>query len=142
MNTLKTIASLAALLALAACDSRREGTTVGQKVDEAVASARDAAAEVKQTAKEGLNEAAQVSQEKGDKVAQKVGDAAITAAINAGLAKDPELSPMRINVDTKNGQVALYGSAPSDAAKQRAQQIAMAEKGVTGVDNQLAVEKR
>lgn len=142
MNTLKTIASLAALLALAACDSRREGTTVGQKVDQAVASARDAAAEVKQTAKEGLNEAAQVSQEKGDKVAQKVGDAAITAAINAGLAKDPELSPMRINVDTKNGQVALYGSAPSDAAKQRAQQIAMAEKGVTGVDNQLAVEKR
>ena len=142
MNTLKTIASLAALLALGACDSRQDGTTVGQKVDQAVASAKDAAAEVKQTAKEGLNEAAQVSQEKGDKVAQKVGDAAITAAVNAGFAKDPELSPMRINVDTKNGQVSLYGSAPTEGAKQRAQQIALAEKGVTGVDNQLAVEKR
>jgi hyperosmotically inducible protein len=142
MNTPKLMASLAALLALAACDSRQDGTTVGQKVDQAVASAKDAAADVKQTAKEGLDSAAQVSQQKGDKVAQKVGDATITAAVNAGLAKDPELSALRINVDTKNGQVALYGSAPNEGAKQRAQQIAMAEKGVTGVDNQLAVEKR
>lgn len=142
MNTLKLMSSLAALLALAACDSRQDGTTVGQKVDQTVASAKDAAADVKQAAKQGLDGAAQATQEKSDQVAQKVGDAAITASVNAGLAKDPELSALRINVDTKNGQVSLYGSAPSEAAKQRAQQIAMNEKGVTGVDNQLAIEKR
>jgi hyperosmotically inducible protein len=142
MNTLKLIAPLAALLALAACDSRQDGTTVGQKVDQTVASAKDAAADVKQNARKGLDGAAQATQEKTDEVAKKVGDAAITASVNAGLAKDPELSPLRINVDTRNGQVSLYGSAPNEAAKQRAQQIAMAEKGVSGVDNQLAVEKR
>lgn len=142
MNTLKLMSSLAALLALAACDSRQDGTTVGQKVDQTVASAKHAAADVKQAAKQGLDGAAQATQEKSDQVAQKVGDAAITASVNAGLAKDPELSALRINVDTKNGQVSLYGSAPSEAAKQRAQQIAMNEKGVTGVDNQLAIEKR
>lgn len=144
MNTtpLKLIVPLAAWLALAGCDSRQEGATVGQKVDQTVASAKDAAAEVKQSAKQGLEGAAQATQEKTDQVAKKVGDAAITASVNAGLAKDPELSALRINVDTRDGRVSLYGSAPNEAARQRAQQIAMGEKGVTGVDNQLAVEKR
>ena len=131
-----TTATLA--LALAACDSRQDGQTVGQKVDGAVASAKGAATEVKQEARE----VAQVGREKTDQAAAKVGDVAITAAVNAGLAKDPDLSALRINVDTKDGRVALYGSAPSDAARQRAGQIAMAEKGVTGVDNKLAVETR
>ena len=131
-----TAASLA--LALAGCDSRQDGQTVGQKVDEAVASAKGAAVEVKQEARE----AAQIGREKTEQAADKVGDVAITAAVNAGLARDPDLSPLRINVDTKDGRVALYGSAPSEAARQRAEQIAMAEKGVTGVDNKLAVETR
>ena len=141
MNTLSSCAALAALLALAAC-SRNDNATVGQQVDRAVASAKEAAADVKQTTKKGLDEAAAQTKEKSEVVAQKVGDAAITAAVNAGIAKDPELSALRINVDTKNGHVALYGSAPNEAAKQRAQTIAMNEKGVTGVDNQIAIEKK
>jgi hyperosmotically inducible periplasmic protein len=142
MKTLGSCAMLAALLTLAGCHSRNDNETVGQQVDRAVASAKDAAAEAKQSAKKGLDETATVTKEKSEVVAQKVGDAAITAAINAGIAKDPELSALRINVDTKNGQVSLYGSAPNEAAKRRAQTIAMNEKGVTGVDNQLAIEKK
>lgn len=142
MNTRKLMAPLVAALALIACDSRQDGKTVGEKVDQTVASAKDAAADVKQAAKQGMDSAAVLSQDKGEKLARKVGDAAITASVNAGLAKDPELSMLRINVDTKEGRVSLFGSAPNEAARQRAQQIAMAEKGVTGVDNQLAIEKR
>lgn len=137
-TSLFTAAGLLLALALAACDSRQDGETVGQKVDQAVASAKGAATEAKQEARE----AAQVGREKTEQAADKVGDVAITAAVNAGLAKDPDLSPLRINVDTKDGRVSLYGSAPSEAARQRAEQIAMAEKGVTGVDNKLAVETR
>jgi hyperosmotically inducible protein len=142
MKTLGLCAMLAMLLSLGGCDSRNDSTTAGQKVDRTIDSAKSAAAEAKQTAKQGLNEAAQVTKEKSDQVAQKVGDVAITAAVNADLAKDPELSALRINVDTRNGHVSLYGSAPNEAAKQRAQTIAMSEKGVTGVDNQLAIEKK
>lgn len=142
MKTLSWIATGAAALALVACDSRQDGTTVGQKVDQTVASAQNAAAEVKQSAQQGLDEAAQASKDKSEQVAQKVSDAALTAAIKTGIAKDPELSALRINVDTKAGHVSLYGSAPNEAAKQRAQAIAMAENGVTGVDNQLAIEKK
>ena len=140
MKPLGLMTTLAAALALGACE--RDGTTAGQKVDETVASARTAAAHAKQSAQQGLSEAARATQEKSEVVAQKVGDAALTAAIKAGLAKDPELSALRINVDTKDGHVSLYGSAPSDAARQRAQAIALAENGVTGVDNQLAIETR
>jgi hypothetical protein len=51
-----------------------------------------------------------------------------------------DLSALRVNVDTHDGKVALYGSAPSEDARQRAERIAMAVKGVSGVDNKLAIE--
>jgi hyperosmotically inducible periplasmic protein len=81
-------------------------------------------------------------QQKSQELAEKVGDAAITASIKAGIAKDPELSALRVNVDTHDGKVALYGSAPNEAARQRAQAIAQNEKGVTAVENKLAVETK
>jgi len=142
-RTMPTWTACAAMaLALAACDSKQDGATVGQKVDQAVATAKGAASEVKDSARRGLDDAAQVSKETSAQVSQKVSDAAITAAINAGIAKDPDLSALRINVDTHEGKVALYGSAPNEAARQRAQTIAQNEKGVTAVDNKLAIESR
>jgi hyperosmotically inducible periplasmic protein len=141
MKTCRLYATLAVPLLLLGC-SRHDDATVGQQVDRAVASAKKSAADAKQSAATELEHAAAVSQEKAGVVAQKVEDAALTAAINAGIAKDPELSALRINVDTHDGHVSLYGSAPNEAAKRRAQTIAMSEKGVTGVDNKLVVESR
>ncbi|HEY2927400.1 BON domain-containing protein [Piscinibacter sp.] len=129
MKTLTLCAVSSALLVLAACDSRQE--TAGQKVDRTIAATENATKDLKQQGKEASAE-----------MAQKVSDATITAAVNADLAKDSELSALRINVDTHDGRVALYGSAPSEEAKMRAERLAMAEKGVVGVDNKLAVEKR
>ncbi len=67
----------------------------------------------------------------------KVDDATITAQVSAGLAKDPDLSAVKINVDTRNGAVTLNGPAPNLAAKDRAQTIAKSIKGVTSVTNLL-----
>jgi len=67
-------------------------------------------------------------------------DVAITTAINADLSEDRELSALHIDVGTKDGRVTLDGSAPNAGAKDRAQTIAMSQKGVTAVDNKLAVE--
>jgi hyperosmotically inducible protein len=135
-------ALLTVALTLAACDKREDDTTVGQKVDKALASAQTAAQDAKQSAKKGLDEAARVSKETTDQVAQSVSDMAITAAIKADLAKDKELSALRINVDTKSGHVSLDGYAPNATARERAQAIAVSEKGVTGVDNRLAIDTR
>jgi osmotically-inducible protein OsmY len=162
--------AIAALLALAGCDSKPDGQTPGQKLDQAIASAKTASAEATENAKRGLDRAADVTKEKSAEMAQKTGvlaekagrqleragqkageeteglgrkmsDATITAAVKAGLAKDPDLSALRIDVDTHEGRVSLTGSAPSESAKQRAQAIAQGAKGVTGVDNRLTVAK-
>lgn len=68
-----------------------------------------------------------------------VEDAAVTATINAELAKDPKLSALRIDVDTSNGRVSLKGTAPDADSRDRATQIANAVRGVQSVDNQLQI---
>ena len=68
---------------------------------------------------------------------QIVSDAAITAAINARLALDDSLSALKINVDTRQGRVALRGTALDAVAIARAEQLAAAVGGVTAVDNRL-----
>ena len=146
------LAALVAAVALTACNNRHEDPTAGQKVDGAIASAKQEGAEAKADAskgwdktKENTREAAQDVKQGAndamDKTAAAVSDAAITASVNAELAKDSKLSALRIDVDTSHGRVALKGTAPDAASKDRATQIASAVKGVTGVDNQLRVDK-
>ena len=76
----------------------------------------------------------------GAAVSATVDDAAITASVSAGLAKDPDLSAIKINVDTKGGAVSLKGPAPTAAAKARAEEIAKGVQGVTSVSNELEVK--
>lgn len=147
---MKAIAFLAATFVMAfglsACNKADDGRTVGQKVgqtiDQGAAEVDRAAKTVGDSAKQGAQEAARKAEDASRQVSASVNDMAITAAVKAGLAKDKDLSALRVNVDTKDGHVSLYGSAPSQAARDRATQIAQAEKGVTGVDNRLTVEGR
>jgi hyperosmotically inducible periplasmic protein len=88
-------------------------STVGEKVDTAIAKTAD-------TAK----------------------DVAVTAAIKTELAKDPGLSALSINVDTTAGRVLLKGKAPDSAAAERATEIARRTEGVVSVENQLTVEPK
>ncbi len=73
-------------------------------------------------------------------MAKAADDATITAAVSAGLAKDPDLSAIKIDVDTQAGKVTLRGPAPNPVAKERAEEIAKNVKGVSSVDNQLEVK--
>ncbi|WP_395704308.1 BON domain-containing protein [Aquabacterium sp.] len=117
------LGALIAALSMAACSRSDDGHTVGQKMDSVIADAQQKAAETK------------------TEVKQELTDAAITASVNAELAKDPTLSAMRINVDTSHGEVSLRGTAPDNAAREHATQLAAAVKGVNHVDNQLVVNQ-
>lgn len=77
-----------------------------------------------------------------DAATDAVSDAAITASVNAELARDDELSALGIDVDTDGGRVTLSGSAPSQEAVQRASELAQKVRGVSGVENELTVEAR
>ncbi|HET9643970.1 MAG TPA: BON domain-containing protein [Burkholderiaceae bacterium] len=134
-------AAFLAALSMTACSRHDDGQTVGQKLDSAVQSAKESAHDAKEEAKSATGQAAADTKSATREAGDKVADAAITTSINADLAKDPDLSALKIDVDTSNGRVTLHGTAPSDTAKQRATKLASNVKGVTSVDNQLTVQK-
>ena len=129
LSTFTTVGLLGTALALSACDR------AGQQ--NAGNTTRDATAAISDTAKEAGNDIARV----GSKVGDKVDDAVITSSVKTELAKDADLSALQINVDTADGRVALKGAAPSTAAREKATSLAQSVKGVSGVDNQLVVQR-
>lgn len=132
-STLSTaLAATFGALALAACSPEPPPEpTVGQQIDQAIASVERKAEEVKADAE-------QVAGATG----QAMKDAAITAAVNAKLASDKALSVMRIDVDTREGRVTLSGDAPSGEARNRASALASSVEGVQSVDNRLNVQAK
>lgn len=159
-GTLLVAAALA--LALSACSKQDDSQTAGQKLDSAIARTGQAAEEAKLKTEESAAQAKAKTEEtfanvgeklknatenaessaKGvaSKAIEKMDDMAITTAISAALAKDPDLSAFKINVDTKDGAVTLNGSAPTEAARERAGAMAKTFNGVQSVDNKLIVK--
>jgi hyperosmotically inducible periplasmic protein len=143
----------AMVLTLAACDkTTSSGETVGQKVDKAIDKTNEKMGAVSDKVGEQMNKAGDAissattslsadASATAAKTSGAISDAAITTSINADLIKDPELSVMKIDVDTKLGTVVLNGLTPNEGARQRAEKIAGAVKGVTKVQNNLTVKK-
>ncbi|MES2975797.1 MAG: BON domain-containing protein [Pseudomonadota bacterium] len=131
--------AIALMFALGAC-SKTDDKTAGQKLDTAIAKTEEKAAEIKADVKDAAADAKASSAQTASTIGEKIDDAAITASVNASFAKDPDLSAIKINVDTKDGAVTLMGPAPSSTAKDRATELAKAVKGVTNVNNQLTVK--
>ena len=149
-HRIASILAVSALaLGLAAC-GKTEEPTVGQRLDSAVEKTEQAAADARVKAESAM-QSAETKMEQGAANAEAkakdaantakgaIDDATITAQVNAGLAKDPDLSALKINVDTVNGKVTLNGPAPYTVARDRAETIAKSVTGVTSVNNQLVV---
>ena len=131
-------------------EMRASAAEAGREIKaEAQEAGRDVAAagrELKEDAKEAGREIKAEAAQAGEAIKEGARDAAglasdvsITASVNAKLAKDPELSALRINVDTKDGAVTLTGPAPTQAAKDRAATLAREVEGVKSVTNNLSV---
>ena len=151
--------ALVAAVALSACGPKSENKTAGQKLDAAIERTEETASatgqkasEIGQAARDKTNElldspkvqqdiaaAKETAKDAGSAIKAGTADAAITATVKAGLARDSQLSALKIDVDTNAGAVRLQGPAPSLEAKTRATDIAKAVSGVSSVDNQLMV---
>lgn len=70
---------------------------------------------------------------------QYIDDATITTRVKARMAEDPQVSAMRINVETLNGTVQLSGFAASEAEKNKAASIARNVPDVKNVRNNIVV---
>ena len=140
VDTSRTLATalcaVAAAVALVACDRPVQE----RNADATVATAQRKAAEAGAEARAAGSEAKQAAGEAADTVANKVGDAAITTLVNAELARDSQLSALRVDVDTVDGRVTLRGDAPNANARDRATALAQRVDGVKSVDNQLSIK--
>lgn len=157
------LAAAAAALLVAGCNKPTESApTPGQQLDAAIAKTGDAAQEVKRKAEESaakakasteqtfaqageqLKKATQQAETSAKEVTGKalatMDDVAISTAISAELAKDSEFRAFQVKVDTKGGAVTLKGTAPNEAAKERATKLTRAFSGVVSVDNKLAIK--
>ncbi|TFZ05296.1 BON domain-containing protein [Ramlibacter henchirensis] len=70
---------------------------------------------------------------------QAVDDATIGTKLKAALAADPELSALKINVDTTQGNVRLRGEVKNMQLWRKAGDVARKVEGVKSVDNQLVI---
>jgi len=139
LMTLSATGALLAALALAGCDrpaDQQQGAAPGDRSTAAADAPRSMSGDRVAQANQDMQAAGRSA---ADSTSNAVSDAAITAQVNAQLAKDPNLSAMTIDVDTAGGKVALHGTAPDASAKERATTLAQGVKGVQGVDNQLTV---
>ena len=64
-------------------------------------------------------------------------DQQLSARIRTDLDRDPSVNATELKVTALNGEVQLSGFVDSQAAKQRAGQIAASTPGVVKVDNNL-----
>ena len=153
--TVPALALAAATLAFAGCGPRDDNrAAAGSTDDTVVVQAQPRAGDDRlgdpqradRSAREAVrgtaSDIAQAGRNAGEAAANKVSDAVITASVNAELARDPKLSALAIDVDTSAGRVALHGSAPDQASRSRAAQLAAGVNGVVSVDNQLKISSK
>ena len=143
--------AIGTLAIVSACGKKDDGQTAGQRLDSAVASTEKAAAEAKAKAEASMARAGDAMKDATKKaeassgstvssIVGKVDDAAITASISAEFAKDADLSALKIDIDTMDGNVTLNGPAPTAAARDKATTLAKSIKGVASVSNKLTVK--
>jgi osmotically-inducible protein OsmY len=66
-------------------------------------------------------------------------DTWVTTKVKAQLMTEPGISPLRVNVDTRDGIVSLFGTVETDNDKSAAERSAMKVNGVKSVKNDLQV---
>jgi hyperosmotically inducible periplasmic protein len=135
-------ASSLALIAVAGCDKPNPAESAGKQIDQSMQKMGQRVDQATDRAKEQVAQTADRAKEQVAKTGQVLDDTAITAAVKAGIIAEPGLKVLKIDVDTKNGQVTLTGSVDSAENVQRATQVASSVQGVKGVDNRLAVSSK
>ena len=116
-----------------------EGVTSVKSDIEVVADAKTADKPAKTADKPDRSVGKAVERE-SDRAKTAVKDSMVTAKVKAAMARDKEVSALKINVDTDNkGHVHLSGKAKSQAEAEKAVSIARNTEGVTAVTSSIQV---
>lgn len=110
-----------------------------QRGAEAAADARERGSEAGRQADEKMDRAQDKAGDAANRAGEAIGDASITAAVKSKLLADPDVSGLKIDVDTSGGVVTLRGNVTSAAEKTRALELAKKTDGVKSVRDQIKV---
>ena len=135
------VGALALASLLAGCGKHDDERTAGQKLDGAIADAKQTGAETRADAQQAMNTAENKVKQAADATSEAVTDATIVTKINASLVADDQLKATKIDVKAEDGRVTLTGTAPDPSAQARATSLAQAVNGVRSVDNKLQVAR-
>jgi len=138
---LTLIGTLVLAASLAACSKHDDERTAGQKLDNAIAEAKQAGNDAKADAGRAMDKAEDKMKGAAAATSEVVADATIVTKINASLLADDKLKATKIDVKAQDGHVTLIGTAPDAGSQQRATTLAAAVNGVRSVDNQLTVAR-
>ena len=146
MNRIKTpsaplIGALALVAALAGCSKHDDERTAGQKLDGAIADAKQAGNDAKADTRQAMDKAENKLKDATASASEAANDATIVTKINAALVADDRLKATKIDVRAEDGRVTLTGTAPDAGSQARATTLASAVQGVKSVDNQLVVAR-
>ena len=162
-------ASLAKIAGVTRVDNKLDiDTTLGQKVDKAVAKTekvagtagsetknaavktkdatvkaaektKDGAVYVAEKTKDGAVYVGEKTKDGAVKTADEVTDAWLITKLNGDFVNEATLKGSSINVDSDNQVVTLKGTVMSEAGRARAMEIARTTKGVKRVNNNLVI---
>ncbi len=73
---------------------------------------------------------------------RKPSDETVSQDIQKKAAADPQAKDSQVTVEAKQGKVTLKGKARTQAARQQVEKIAKEQSGVTGVNDEIAVDEK
>jgi hyperosmotically inducible periplasmic protein len=154
--------SLAKIAGVTRVDNKLEiDTTIGEKLDKAVAKTdeaidktagttgkaakkagtetKNAAVKTKDATVKAAKKTGEVTKDVVSETGEAITDAWITTKLKADFVNEDTLKGSSINVDTNNHVVTLKGTVTSEAGRTRAMEIAKTTKGVQRVNNNLII---
>ena len=127
---MKRLLAVLALAAFAACSETTPPPPIAKKVEAAPPPAPVAA-----KAPEAPKPAPKAEEPKPDPNKE------LAAKVKRALEQDAKIQAAGIDVTAADGKVTLWGTATTDAERNRAAGVARKVEGVNGVDNQIKVVK-
>jgi hyperosmotically inducible protein len=121
--------------ARAAADTTKEGAKAAWN------KTKDAAAATGEAAKGAAVATGEAAEGAAETTSSSLRDAYITAATKTRLIADADTPALDINVDTRDGNVTLFGVVASEEIKRQAETQAREVSGVKSVRNDLVVKK-
>jgi osmotically-inducible protein OsmY len=122
----------------------QDAPSAAETAKDKLAAAGEAVGGAAKTTGEAIGDTAKkagsATKEAGRDVAGVAKDMWITAATKTKLVANDETPALKINVDTHDGEVTLFGTVPSQEAKAEAEKTARSVDGVKAVHNELVVK--